>query len=262
MAWDPFGLKDRVVLITGSTRGNGRAMADRFAAVGARVVVTSRSAKDSAAAAKEIAKRHKSEALGLACDVTKRADVERLFRRIDDWSPKPLASVVNNAGYPVVSEWWDTPLHELSPEALEKSSSEVAAVDVTGSRWCTYFAIPRMMKARAGSLVYTSSTPAIAGYKGTAYTEAKSAVLGLMRDVAREYGPFGIRSNAIAPGNIRTEWLDKVPAAERRRLEKENPLRRFGEPDEVADVALFLASKMSAFVTGETIIVDGGTVIR
>lgn len=262
MSFDPFGLRDRVVLITGATRGNGLAIAQRMSEAGAEVVVTSRHAKEASTVAKDLGKRFRIEALGRACDVSKRAEVERLFRAIDDWTSRPLAAVVNNAGYPVDEDWWDTPLHEMTPETVVKATRDVAAVDLEGSRWCTYYALPRMMKARRGSLVYTSSTPAIAGYKGFPYTEAKSAVLGLMRDVARAYGPYGIRSNAIAPGNIRTDWLDKISPQDREKLEKENPLQRFGEPREVADAVLFLASDLSSFVTGETLIVDGGTVIR
>lgn len=262
MSADLFGLRGRPVLVTGATRGNGLAIAERLAQVGAHVAVTSRHAKDAAQVAKGLSKRFGVESLGKACDVGKPADVERLFRALDGWSEEPLAALVNNAGHPLVDSWWDTPLHEMSIEEMEEATGKVAAVDLVGSRLCTFHALPRMMKARRGSIVFTSSTPALSGYKGFPFTEAKAAVLGLMRDVARAYGPYGIRSNAIAPGNIRTEWLTQISPQERDRLERENPLQRFGEPREVADVALFLASDLSSFVTGETIVVDGGTVIR
>lgn len=194
--------------------------------------------------------------------MARRDQVKRLFRRIKAWDEGPLQAVVCNAGYPIVPQWWDSPLHELSEEDADRAFAQVAATDLAGSRWCTYYALPHLLARKSGSLVYTSSTPALTGYQGTPYTEAKAGVLGLMRDVARTYGPNGIRANAIAPGNIRTEWLEKIAPAERKRLERENPLRRFGEPEEIAKVVLFLASDLSSFVTGETIIVDGGTVVR
>lgn len=259
---DWLGLKGRVALVTGATRGNGFAIAEGLAGAGARVVVTSRSAADADRVAKMLQKKHGFPCLGLACDVSRRDQVKLLFRRIAAWKRGPVEVLVNNAGHAVVSEWWEPPLHEFEEAELERAMRAVAAVDLDGARWCTYYALPGMIRRGRGSIVFTSSTPALTGYKGTPYTEAKAALLGLMRDVAREYGPQGIRANAIAPGNIRTEWLEKIAPAERRRLEQENALRRFGEPEEIARVVLFLASDLSSFVTGETLIVDGGTLIR
>ncbi|MBI2077292.1 MAG: SDR family oxidoreductase [Euryarchaeota archaeon] len=261
-AGDRFGLKGKVAVVTGSTRGNGRAIAEAFASVGAHVVVTSRKQSEAERVAADLRKRFKAPALGVGCDVTDKDSVRLLFEKVASWSKAPLATVVNNAGYEVVKEWWENPLHEFAPEELEKAMRTVASVDLDGSRWCAYHAIPRMLRQRAGTLVFTSSTPALTGYQGLPYTEAKAAVLGMMRDLARTYGSYGIRANAIAPGNIRTDWLTKISEEDRRALEKENSLRRFGEPREIADVVLFLASDMSSFITGETLIVDGGTVMR
>ena len=261
-AYELFGLAGRVALVTGATKGVGQAAADVLAAVGAHVVVTSRHEEEALAAADVLQKKYHRPALGVACDVAQREQVKRLFKRIDDWNQGPLQALVNNAGHPVVPAWWDTPLHKMSETEIEKAVGAVSAADLAGSRWCTYYALPRMLKRKKGSIVFTASTPAITGYKGFPYTEAKAAILGLMRDTARGYGPMGVRANAIAPGNIRTSWLDEVAPKERKRLEKENPLQRFGEPREVAHTILFLASDMSSFVTGETIILDGGTVIR
>lgn len=259
---DPFGLSNRLVLVTGGTQGIGRAVADAFAQAGAHVAVTSRRAEKAERAAADIKKKSGGRAAGFACDVADRRAVEALFQSLDRWHPGPIATVANIAGHEVVEGWWSKRLHELAPEEVEEATRTVAGVDLAGARWATYFAVPRMLRAGRGSLVYVSSTPALTGYQGFPYTEAKAAVLGLMRDVARAYGPKGIRANAVAPGNIRTGWLEKVPPAERRALEKENPLRRFGEPAEVASAVLFLASDLSSFVTGETLIVDGGTFMR
>jgi 3-oxoacyl-[acyl-carrier protein] reductase len=259
---DPFGLAGAVAIVTGATKGVGAATSEALASVGAHVVTVSRHEEEALASAERLQKKYKRPALGLEADVADRSQVKALFRSIDAWGQGAPRVLVNNAGLPIVPAWWDTPLHRMPEKELDKAFRAVMDVDLAGSRWCTYYALPRMMKQRRGSIVYTSSTPAISGYKGTAYTEAKAAILGLMRDVAREYGPSGIRANAIAPGNVRTGWLDRLSAKARRILEKENPLRRFGEPAEIANVALFLASDLSSFVTGETILVDGGTVMR
>lgn len=262
MTDDPFGLAKRVVLITGGTRGIGRSCVEAFAAAGADVALTSRTQQNAQDVATDVQKKYGVRVGGFACDVSQEPSVEAMVRRLAAWSRRPLAAVVNNAGHELVSEWWSTPLHKLEPRELLKAVRTVAGVDLDGARWVTYHTLPRMLKQGAGNFVYVSSTPAITGYQGFPYTEAKAAILGLMRDVARVYGPKGIRANAVAPGNIRTEWLDQVSARSRRKLEKENPLHRFGEPEEVANTILFLASHLSSFVTGETIIVDGGTVIR
>ena len=259
---DPFGLRGRIVLITGGTSGIGRACADAFAAVGATVALTSRTESRAAKVAAQLQKKYGGKAIGLACDVGDGTSVKAMVKSLAQWSKEPLAAVVNNAGYEIVTDWWSTPLHKMKPAQVEEAVRTVANVDLEGSRWVTYYTLPRLLQQGKGSLVYVSSTPALTGYQGFPYTEAKAAILGLMRDAARAYGPEGIRANAVAPGNIRTAWLDKLSAKEQKKLEQENPLRRFGEPKEVANVILFLASDQSAFVTGETIIVDGGTVIR
>jgi NAD(P)-dependent dehydrogenase (short-subunit alcohol dehydrogenase family) len=257
---DPFGLRDRIVVVTGATRGIGRAAVDALGAAGARVVVASRKERDCARVADAVARRHRVEALPVACDVTEPKSVSGLFRSVRAWRKGPVHSVLCVAGHPIVPRLWDEPLHRLTPEEAVAGYRQVAAVDLQGSRLCTYYALPDMIKSRRGSFVYVSSTPALAGYKGGPYTEAKAALLGLMRDVARGYGPRGVRANAVAPGNIRTDWLDRLTASERRALERENPLQRFGDPREVADLLVYLAGERSSFVTGQTIVIDGGTV--
>jgi 3-oxoacyl-[acyl-carrier protein] reductase len=257
---DPDGLRGRVAVVTGGTRGIGAATAQAFAAAGAHVVVTSRREQDVRRSAAQLTRRYRVEALGVECDVSKPAAVRALFKDVRGWGRGPVAALANVAGFGIKPRLWDTPLHRLTMEEATDGFRSVYEVDVIGSRLCTLHALPDMLRHKEGSIVYVSSTPALAGYKGTPYTEAKAALLGLMRDVAREYGPRGVRANAIAPGNILTEWLDKVRPAQRRVLERENPLRRFGEPREVADLILFLSGRRSSFITGQTIVIDGGTV--
>ena len=120
-----------------------------------------------------------------------------------------------------------------------------------------------MLARRKGTILYIASTPALEGFQGTAYTMAKAAVLGLMKDVAREYGKNNIRANALALGNIQTPaTFDHLDDESRRIRAAEAPLQRWGTPAEVGKAALFLVSDLSSFVTGQVLVVDGGTVRR
>lgn len=257
---DHDGLAGRVAVVTGASRGIGRAVAQRFAQAGADLVLASRKAGDVERMADRLSQRHKIDAIGVACDVADAVSVRDLFRSVRAWRHGPAAVLANVAGYPIEPRLWNTPLHRLTEAELVEGFARVHAVDLVGSRLCTHYALKQMVPARRGSIVYVSSTPALAGYQGAPYTEAKAGLLGLMRDVARGYGRYGIRANAIAPGNIRTSWLDEISKAERRKLERENPLQRFGEPREVADLIAYLAGDRSSFVTGQTVVIDGGTV--
>lgn len=252
------GLEGDWAVVTGSTRGIGRASAEALAEAGANVVVTSRSRDDARDAAGELRDEHGVEARGVAADVADPDAVEDLFEAVDD-AAGGLDVLVNNAGYPWEEDRWETPLHAVPGDELEERFGEVRAVDLDGARRCTWEALRRMRDGDGGRIVYVSSTPALAGYKGTPYTEAKAGVLGLMRDVAREYGPDGVRANAVAPGNVATSYADEMEGDEREALAQEAPLRRWGEPREVADAILFLASGLSSYVTGQTLVVDGGT---
>jgi 3-oxoacyl-[acyl-carrier protein] reductase len=170
---------------------------------------------------------------------------------------------VCNAGYPFRPDIWDTPLHQATVQELETWFEGTLRTDLLGSVFCTVEALPLMIKQKSGSIVYVSSTPAVEGYKGAPYTAAKAGVLGFMRDVAREYGQYNVRANAIALGNILTSaTFESLEPETREALAKEAPLRRWGQPEEAANAALFLVSRLSSFITGQTLIVDGGTVRR
>ena len=256
-------LRDRYALVTGATRGIGRAIAESLARHGCNVVVTSRKSEESEAAAKEIGERWGVNTLGYSCDVSQLSAVHALFRKLRIWSANHLDVLVCNAGYPFIPEIWDTPLHATPPDKLEAWYSNLYRTDTLGSLFCTFEALPLMMARRSGSIVYIASTPALEGYCGAPYTIAKAGILGLMKEVAREYGGYNIRANAVALGNIQTPaTFEHLNPETRTSLAEEAPLKRWGRPEEVGRAILFLASDLSSFVTGQTIVVDGGTVRR
>lgn len=260
---EPFAeLRDKVVLITGASRGIGRAAAAMFASCGAWVAINSRNEAQAKRAATEITGRYGTTALALAADVSDRREVSRMFETLSGWSHARLDVLVCNAGYPLVDEFWTVPLHEVGEEDIEKWFDRVRSVDLDGARFCAWRALKMMVPHKSGALVFVSSTPALVGHQGTPYTEAKAGLLGLMRDIAVAYGRFGIRANAVAPGNIASGWYHQLSEEQKAMLSKEAPLGRWGNAEEVAGIILFLASDLAGFVTGQTIVVDGGKVIR
>jgi 3-oxoacyl-[acyl-carrier protein] reductase len=257
------GLQGRTALVTGGTRGIGRAVAETLAAAGCRVAISARSAEDVAARSADLGARFGVPALGVVADVSLRAEVGTLFARLRDWSGGTLDVLVNNAGFPFLPDRWNTPLDATPPDQLESWYLEVFRTDALGALFCTYEALPLMIARGGGSLIYVSSTPALEGFQGAPYTVAKAALLGLMRDVAREYGPRKIRANALALGNIGTPaTLDNLEPSMREAMSAATPLRRWGTPDEAARAVLFLASDLSSFITGQTLVVDGGSLRR
>jgi len=258
-----FGLKEQVALVTGASRGIGRAIAETLAEAGCDVAVTSRNAEESRRVAEEIGRARSVRTVGLRADVSNQESVRGLYLQLCTWSSDRLDILVCNAGYPMRPEIWNTPLHATPPAKLAAWYQEVFNTDALGSMLCTFEALPLMMSKRGGRILYIASTPALEGYRGAPYTMAKAAVLGLMRDVAREYGKYNIRANALALGNIRTPaTFDQLDKAGQEALAAEAPLRRWGAPEEVGKTALFLVSDLSSFVTGQVLVVDGGTVRR
>lgn len=256
-------LKGQYALVTGGSRGIGLAIANSLAAAGCNTAISSRSLKDCRRVAEELRVRLGVETLAAACDVAQRKRVEGLFRKIRRWSGDRLDVLVCNAGYPFSAQIWNARMDATPAEKLEKWVLDIFRTDAMGSVFCTIEALPLMMARKSGSIIYISSTPALEGFQGTPYTVGKSAVLGLMREIAREYGPYNIRANALALGSIRTPaTFEQLDAESRRSFAEESPLKRWGNPEEVGCAALFLASRLSSFVTGQTLVVDGGTVRR
>jgi 3-oxoacyl-[acyl-carrier protein] reductase len=256
------GLRGRVVLVTGASRGIGRATAELFAQCGAAVAVNSRSAEETESLAAVLREHYNVQSLGVVANVAEAAAVRKMFEQLRNWSNNRLDVLVCCAGYPLIEELWRTPLHEMSEGEIAQWFQKVRAVDLDGARFCSYYALQMMIPQHRGSMVFVSSTPALSGYHGTPYTEAKAALLGLMRDLALAYGRHGIRANAVAPGNIASGWYHQLAEAKKQELAGEASLQRWGKPEEVAGAIAFLASDLAGFITGQTIVVDGGKVMR
>jgi NAD(P)-dependent dehydrogenase (short-subunit alcohol dehydrogenase family) len=256
-------LDERYALVTGASRGIGRALAEVLGRAGCNIAVASRSREDCEAVAGRIAREHSVRAFPSACDVTSSASVRALFVALRKWSGDRLDVLVCNAGYRFVPEIWNTPLDATPPEKLEEWYRRVFETDTLGSVFSTYEALPLMKAQGHGSIIYISSTPALEGFQGPPYTVAKAGVLGLMRDVARAYGRLNVRANALALGNIKTPaTFESLDPGTRQAMAEESALGRWGLPEEVGGAALFLASDLSSFVTGQTLVVDGGAVRR
>ncbi len=252
-------LDGKIAVITGATKGNGRAMANLFSEHGANVIVTGRDKNEAQSVAEQLAKEYQTDPLGLKVDVGVVDEVKEMTNNAHQKYGK-IDILVNNAGYPIKDNLWDTRFDQIQDKDLEN----VIEVDTIGTYRCCREVLPDMVEKHRGAIINISSTPAISGYiKGAPYTVAKAANLGITKHIAAEFGKYGIRCNAIAPGTIATQrnW-ERLTTEQRVNIVSSIPLGRAGKPEEVASVALFLASDFTSFVSGQTIVVDGGETIR
>jgi NAD(P)-dependent dehydrogenase (short-subunit alcohol dehydrogenase family) len=246
-----LGLKDKVVLVTGSSRGAGRVMAAMFAAEGARVVVNYHTER---AGAEETAARVQQaggQALIVQGDVTSRDSMRMLVEQAArQWGP--IQVLVNNA----VSFEAEVPLEEMSDAVLDKLLDVVVKGAINAAAACA----PAMKAAGWGRIVNITSRSAIMGSaRMSHYSAAKAALVGLTRTWAKELGPAGILVNAIAPTMIMTDkMLASMPKETQERLAKSNPLRRLATPEDIARAVLFLGSAANTYINGEIITVGGG----
>ncbi len=242
-------LSGKIALITGSTRGIGRSCAEKFAQAGAKVVVTGRSEDRAKEVAGEINKSYGSEAYGYALDVGDKSSVEDLFKRVNE-EVGSVDILVNNAGITK-----DTLFMRMKLEDWEK----VINVNLTGTFLATSLAIKGMIKKRWGRIINMSSVVAFIGNVGQAnYSASKSALIGFTKTLARELAPRNVTVNAIAPGFIETDMTDAIPEDIKENFLKQIPMGRYGSAEEVANVALFFASDLASYITGEVVHVNGG----
>ena len=236
-------LKDSVVLITGGTRGIGRAIAETFKKAGATVYITGTNREKTEAVAQEIGVN------GVKMDVTDREEVKKVVGEIAEKEGK-IDVLINNAGITR-----DTLFLRMKDEDWDA----VIDTNLNGVYNVTRAVVPIMVKKRKGVIINISSVVGFTGNVGQVnYSATKSALIGFTKSLAKELGGRNIRVVAVAPGYITTDMTKAIPEKIKEELIKSIPLRREGEPREIADVCLFLASNMASYITGTTIHVNGG----
>ncbi|MEO0326245.1 MAG: 3-oxoacyl-[acyl-carrier-protein] reductase [Myxococcota bacterium] len=244
-----FRLDDKVALVTGGSRGIGRAIAEALAGAGALVVLTYRTGADAAAEAVAGIESAGGQAEAVALDVADTASVEAVVKDVAKRHGR-LDVLVNNAG---ISK--DGLLLRVKPADLEVTF----ATNVAGSLFAAKAAIRPMMKQRGGRIIQLSSVVGESGNPGQAvYSASKAALLGLTKSLAREYASRGITVNAVAPGYITTDMTAALPDEATAAFVDQTPLGRAGTPAEVAAAVLFLASDEAGYITGQVIRVNGG----
>ena len=241
-------LTNRVALVTGSTRGIGRAIAETLAGCGAKVAVVGRDASK----ASEVAAAISAEAAGFGCDVSDAAQVAKLVADVEAHFGQ-LDILVNNAGMTK-----DNLLMRLKDDDWDA----VLDANLRGAFVAIRAASRGMMKRRWGRIINIASVVGIIGNKGQAnYAASKAGLIGLTKSVAKELGSRNILANCVAPGFIETDMTAAMTPEARAALSGQIPLERLGSPQDIASMVAFLASDHAAYITGQVLVVDGGMVM-
>jgi dehydrogenase/reductase SDR family member 4 len=250
----PFDLTGKVALVTGSTRGIGKSIAEEMARAGAKVVVSSRKADVCEQVRAEFEKQG-FEVLAQPCNVSRKDELQALVDATRKrWGRIDIA-VSNAASNPYYG-----PLAAIPDDAFDK----IFANNVKSVLWLAGMTLPGMAELGGGSYITVGS---IGGLKANtvigAYGMSKAADHMLVKNLAAEWGPKNVRVNAIAPGLVKTDFARALWEDDKRRKERESitPLRRIGEPKDIGAIAVFLASAAAAFITGQVIVADGGVTI-
>jgi NAD(P)-dependent dehydrogenase (short-subunit alcohol dehydrogenase family) len=249
-----FDLSGKVAIVTGSSRGIGRAIAETFAEAGARVVISARNQAPCEETAAAIRAKG-GEAIAVTARISDKAQLENLVAKTEEQLGAVDILVCNAAINPHYGS-----IADLTDQVFERMMTN----NVLSNLWLSKMVGPQMRAKKEGSIIYIIS---IGGLKASSvigmYGVTKAADYALCRNLALEWGPDGVRVNCIAPGLVETEFARALYEDPERRAAREaaTPLGRLGQPEDIAGTALLLASRAGAFITGQTIVVDGGTMI-
>lgn len=245
-------LEGKTALITGASRGIGRAIAVELASQGANVVINYSGSEEKARETLELCEKQGVSGIIVQGDVSSSSDVEQIFAKASE-TFGAVQVLVNNAGITK-----DGLLLRMS----EEDFASVLDVNLKGAFLCTKAATRTMMKQRWGRIINLSSVVGLIGQAGQAnYAASKAGIIGFTKSVARELGSRHVTVNAIAPGFIQTDMTDELSSEQQENILKNVPLNRVGNVEDVAKVAGFLASDSASYITGQVISVDGGLAI-
>ncbi len=248
-----FDLSGKTALITGSTSGMGKAIAYAMGLHGAKIVVSSNDTTGVIETVEEF-RAENIEAIGVECDMNSKADIDTLYQQAIQTFGK-VDILVNCVGFAPVGGFLD-----INQESFEKTM----ALNLQAAIYLTKLILPQMQAQRDGVIIYLASIAGVRGNKNLGlYGVSKAGLIEMARNLAVEFGPDNIRVNTISPGMINTPFSESLMKNEefmKKRL-AQTPLRRVGKVEEIAGVAVMLASKAGGFITGQNIIVDGGTTI-
>ncbi len=251
-----FDLTGKSAIITGSSRGIGKAIAEQMAAHGAHVTISSRKPGPCQAVADDLNEKHgDGTAIAIPANISSKEELQKMVDATNDAFGKVDIVVCNAASNPYYG-----PMDGITDEQFEKILSN----NIISNNWLIQMCAPQMRERKDGAVIIVSSIGGLVGSTTIgAYNISKAADFQLARNLACEFGPDNVRVNCIAPGIIKTDFAKALwenPKVEQS-ITNHLPMRRFGEPDDIAGAAVFLASKASAYMTGQSIVADGGSTI-
>ena len=248
-----ISLKDKAAVITGSARGIGRAIAEKLAAAGSKIVISDILAEEGEKTAKEIKEKYGVETVFIAANVADSQSAEELVNKAFEAFGR-IDTFVNNAGITR-----DTLLLRMKEDDFDR----VISVNLKGTFNCSQSVLKKMIKQRSGSIINIASVIGLIGNIGQAnYAASKAGIIGLTKSIAREGAARGVRANSVAPGFIKSDMTHILTEEIQKQILSQIPAGEIGTPEDIANAVLFLASDLSTYITGQTLTVDGGMVMQ